>query len=88
MSGQDSRIYNLGNSTGYSVREVIEAAREVTGHRIPAVESDPRQGDPAVLIADSAKIRKELGWQPKYEDLHRMIQSAWDWHRFDNKEEL
>jgi UDP-glucose 4-epimerase len=83
LSGKDSRTYNLGNSTGYSVREVIEAARKVTGHQIPAVESAPRPGDPAVLIADSAKIRKELGWQPKFEDLETMIQSAWKWQRVD-----
>jgi UDP-glucose 4-epimerase len=83
LSGQDSRIYNLGNSTGYSVRQVIEAARKVTGQRIPAVESAPRPGDPAVLVADSAKIRKELGWQPEFEDLEKMIHSAWDWHQFD-----
>ena len=83
LSGKDSRIYNLGNSNGYSVREVIEVARKVTGHKIPAVESAPRPGDPAVLIADSAKIREELGWQPEFEDLEKMIQSAWDWHQFD-----
>jgi len=83
LSGKDSRIYNLGNSRGYSVRQVIEAARRVTGHAIPAVEGDPRPGDPAVLVADSAKIRKELGWQPRYEDLENIIQSAWDWHQFD-----
>jgi UDP-glucose 4-epimerase len=88
LSGKGSRIYNLGNSNGYSVRQVIEVARKVTGHQIPAVESDPRSGDPAVLIADSAKIRKELGWQPKFENIENMIQSAWDWHRFDKKEEL
>jgi UDP-glucose 4-epimerase len=88
LSGKGSRIYNLGNSNGYSVRQVIEVARKVTGHQISAVESDPRSGDPAVLIADSAKIRKELGWQPKFEDLEYLIQSAWDWHRFDKKEEL
>jgi UDP-glucose 4-epimerase len=84
LSGNDSRVYNLGNSTGYSVREVIEVARKVTGHPIPAVESNPRPGDPAILIADSAKIRKELGWKPKFEDLESIIQSAWYWHRFDN----
>ena len=84
LSGKDSRIYNLGNSTGYSVRQVIEVARKVTGHRIPAVESAPRPGDPAVLVADSAKIRKDLGWQPKYEHLETMIQSAYDWHKFDS----
>jgi len=87
LSGKNSCTYNLGNSTGYSVREVIAAARKVTGHPIPAVEIDPRPGDPAVLIADSTKIRTELGWRPKFEDLETMIQSAWDWHRFDNKEE-
>jgi UDP-glucose 4-epimerase len=84
LSGKDSRIYNLGNSNGYSVREVIEVARKVTGHQISAVVSDPRPGDPAILIADSVKIRKELGWKPKFEDLESMIQSAWYWHRFDN----
>jgi UDP-glucose 4-epimerase len=83
LSGKDSGIYNLGNSRGYSVRQVIEAARRVTGHEIPAVESDPRSGDPAILVADSAKIREELGWQPRFEDLENMIQSAWDWHQFD-----
>jgi UDP-glucose 4-epimerase len=83
LSGKDSAIYNLGNSKGYSVREVIDVARRVTGHAIPAVESDPRPGDPAVLVADSDKIRKELGWQPRFEDLENMIQSAWDWHQFD-----
>jgi len=83
LSGKDSCIYNLGNSIGYSVREVIDAARRVTGHAIPAVGSDPRPGDPAVLVADSAKIRKELGWQPRHEDLENMIQTAWDWHQFD-----
>ena len=83
LSGKDSAIYNLGNSKGYSVREVIDVARRVTGHAIPAVESDPRPGDPAVLVADAAKIRRELGWQPRYEDLENMIQSAWDWHQFD-----
>ena len=87
LSGKNSCTYNLGNSTGYSVREVIAAARKVTGHPIPAVEIDPRPGDPAVLIADSTKIRTELGWRPKFEDLETMIQSAWDWHRFDKKEE-
>jgi UDP-glucose 4-epimerase len=87
LSGKASCTYNLGNSRGYSVREVIEAARKVTGHPIPAVESDPRPGDPAVLIAGSAKIRRELGWQPKFENLETMIRSAWDWHRFDKKEQ-
>ena len=87
LSGKTSCTYNLGNATGYSVRDVIEVARKVTGHPIPAVESARRPGDPAVLVADSAKIRQELGWQPKFEDLETMIRSAWDWHRFDKKEQ-
>jgi UDP-glucose 4-epimerase len=84
LSGKNSRIYNLGNSNGHSVREVIEMARKVTAQQISAVESNPRPGDPAILIADSAKIRKELGWKPKYEHLEKMIQSAYDWHKFDS----
>ncbi|MBN1660702.1 MAG: UDP-glucose 4-epimerase GalE [Anaerolineae bacterium] len=76
-----SRAYNLGNGQGYSVREVIETAREVTGHPIPAVGISRRPGDPATLVASSDKIRRELGWQPRYPELRQIIQSAWDWHR-------
>lgn len=83
LSGKDSAVYNLGNSRGYSVREVIDVARKVTGHRIPAVESEPRPGDPAVLVADSTKVRYELEWQPRTENLEDMIQTAWRWHRTD-----
>ncbi|MEM7600222.1 MAG: UDP-glucose 4-epimerase GalE [Verrucomicrobiota bacterium] len=72
--------YNLGNGNGFSVKEVIETAREVTGHEIPAEVAPRRAGDPATLIADSTKIRDELGWTPKYADLKSIIQSAWDWH--------
>ncbi len=78
---QGSRTYNLGNGQGYTVREVIEAARAVTGHPIPAVDGPRRPGDPPVLVAGSAKIREELGWQPRYPELRDIIQSAWDWHR-------
>lgn len=81
LSEHDRLIYNLGNGQGFSVREVIEAARRVTGHRIPVVESPRRAGDPAVLIASSEKIQRELKWQPKYSDLEAIIASAWDWHR-------
>ena len=73
------RIYNLGNGTGYSVREVIEAARRVTGHPIPVVEEPRRAGDPAILVASSAKIRAELGWQPQVPELEAIIRSAWEW---------
>jgi UDP-glucose 4-epimerase len=77
----DSRTYNLGNGRGYTVREVIETAREVTGHPIPAVNGPRRPGDPSELVAGSGKLRRELGWQPHYADLRDIVQSAWDWHR-------
>ena len=76
-----SRVYNLGNGKGYSVREVIETARRVTGHEIPAEEGAPRPGDPPVLIASSDKIREELGWAPEHSALDDIIGSAWEWHR-------
>lgn len=74
-------IYNLGNGEGYSVREVIETARQVTGHPIPAIEHPRRPGDSARLVADSTRIRRELGWQPQHPNLCDILQSAWDWHK-------
>ncbi len=74
-------IYNLGNGEGFSVRQVVEVARKVTGHAIPLIESPRRPGDPAVLIASSEKIRRELGWRPKIPDLKSIVESAWLWHR-------
>ena len=74
-------IYNLGNGNGFSVREVIEIARKVTGRTIRSVDSPRRAGDPAVLIAGSEKIRRELKWKPKFSDLETIIASAWEWHR-------
>jgi UDP-glucose 4-epimerase len=76
-----SRIYNLGNGLGFSVKEVIETAREITGHAIPAEMGPRRPGDVATLVAGSDKIRRELGWKPRYADLKTIVQSAWDWHR-------
>jgi UDP-glucose 4-epimerase len=76
-----SRIYNLGNGQGYTVREVIEVAREVAGHPIPSVDGPRRPGDPPALVASSQKIRQELGWRPRYPDLSDIVQSAWEWHR-------
>jgi len=73
--------YNLGNGSGFSVNEVIETAREVTGHPIPATVTPRRPGDPATLIADSSRIAEELGWRPRHADLRSIVQSAWDWHR-------
>ncbi len=78
---EGSRTYNLGNGQGYTVREVIETARHVTGHPIPAVDTARRPGDPPELVAGSAKIRRDLGWQPRFPDLRDIVQSAWDWHR-------
>ncbi len=80
LTEQDKLIYNIGNGRGYSVREVVETARAVTGGLIPIVDSPRRPGDPARLVASSAKIRRELGWQPQYPDLRDIIASAWEWH--------
>jgi UDP-glucose 4-epimerase len=75
-----SRKYNLGNGRGYSVKEVIDTARQVTGHPIPAVIGPRRPGDPDVLIASSETINHDLGWEPKFPRLRDMIESAWKWH--------
>jgi UDP-glucose 4-epimerase len=75
----EHRIYNLGNGTGFSVRQVIEAARAVTGREIPVKEEDRRPGDPAALVASSEKIRDELGWAPRKPEIETMIADAWAW---------
>jgi UDP-glucose 4-epimerase len=75
-----SRTYNLGNGRGFSVKQVIETAREVTGRPIATTIGPRRGGDPAVLVASSEKIRRELGWQPEFPSLEAIVQSAWDWH--------
>ena len=77
----DRLIFNLGNGEGYSVREIIETAREVTGHPIPAEEAPRRPGDAPRLIASSDKIKKELGWEPQISDVKDIISSAWEWHK-------
>ncbi|MEZ5543264.1 MAG: UDP-glucose 4-epimerase GalE [Pseudomonadota bacterium] len=81
LGGAGNSVYNLGNSAGYSVRQVVDAARAITGHPIPAEVSPRRAGDPAALVADSSRIRAELGWQPLYEDIDAIIATAWTWHR-------
>ena len=78
---QDNRTYNLGSGQGYSVRQVIESAREVTGTSIPAQIGSRRAGDPARLVASSDRIRKELGWKPRFSGLEQIIDSAWRWHQ-------
>ena len=80
LDGADSAIYNLGSSTGHSVRAVIHTAERVTGKSIPVIEGPRRAGDPAVLVASSEKIRRVLGWQPAFDNLESIIDSAWKWH--------
>ncbi len=85
LSGRESTIYNLGNSKGFSVREVIKSSEKVVGGKIPVKEGERRSGDPAVLIASSEKIKKELGWNPKYTNLEEIIESHWKWlERYPN----
>ncbi len=81
LSQHEQLIYNLGNGKGFSVREVLEVARKVTGHPIPALESPRRAGDPAVLVASSEKIQRELHWTPGFCELEQIVGSAWEWHR-------
>ena len=79
--GKESNIFNLGNGVGFSVKEVIEIARKVTGHPIPAIISPRRAGDPAKLVASSEKARKILAWNPEHAELEEIIASAWNWHK-------
>jgi UDP-glucose 4-epimerase len=81
LAHREQLIYNLGNGAGFSVREVIESARRVTGHPIPVEVQPRRPGDPAVLIASSEKIARELGWKPRHTNLDEIIESAWVWHQ-------
>lgn len=78
---QGSRKYNLGNGAGYSVKQVIETAREITGHAIPYDIGPRRAGDPATLVAGSERLREELGWEPEYPDLRSIVESAWRWRQ-------
>jgi UDP-glucose 4-epimerase len=79
--GGESQIFNLGNGAGFSVKEVVQVAREVTGHEIPAQMGPRRPGDPPALVASSEQITKILGWQPTYPGLKEIIETAWAWHR-------
>ena len=81
MKGGKSDIFNLGNGVGFTVREVVETARKVTGDPIKAVISPRRAGDPARLIASSEKAKRVLGWKPEHADLEEIIATAWNWHR-------
>lgn len=79
INGGDSAAFNLGSSTGFSNKEILEAARKATGMEIPAEMAPRRAGDPSTLIADSTKARKVLGWRPKYDDIEKIIATAWTW---------
>ena len=81
LGDRDRLIYNLGNGDGYSVRQVVDAARRVTGHPLPAVEAPRRPGDAPRLVASPEKIRRELGWRPQHPALDDILASAWEWHR-------
>ncbi|MBD2431675.1 MULTISPECIES: UDP-glucose 4-epimerase GalE [Fischerella] len=85
LRGGDSEVFNLGNGNGFSVKEVIETAKSITGRNIKVVECDRRPGDPPVLIGSSDKARKILNWQPKYSSLKEIITHAWQWHQQRHK---
>jgi UDP-glucose 4-epimerase len=81
LEGGNSEIFNLGNGSGFSVREVIQATQDVTGREVKAIESDRRPGDPPVLVGSSAKASKILGWSPNYADIRPIVTHAWQWHQ-------
>jgi len=80
-TNNSNKVFNLGNGEGFSVIEVIETARKVTGAKIPVVDHPRRPGDPPILVANSDLARKELKWQPEYPELEAIIESAWEWHK-------
>lgn len=80
-NGGESDIFNLGNGVGFTVKEVVDVARKVTGHPIPARMEERRAGDPSTLIASSKKAKEILGWKPKYNNLETIIATAWNWHK-------
>ena len=81
QSGNESNIFNLGNGVGFTVKEVIDTARKVTSHPIPAKITPRRAGDPAQLIASSEKAKEILGWTPEHNSLEEIISTAWNWHK-------
>ncbi len=85
LNGGKSDVFNLGNGNGFSVKDVIETAREVTGREIVEIASPRRAGDPAVLVGSARKTNEVLGWQPKYSELRKIIETAWDWHQKLNR---
>jgi len=81
LDGGNNNIFNIGYGHGYSVKEVVRAARNITNKDFPVIESERREGDPPVLVADNTKVRKVLSWEPKYDDLDYIIRTAWEWEK-------
>ena len=81
LAGGENNVFNLGNGVGFTNKEVVEVARSVTGHPIPAEVAPRRAGDPAQLVASSEKAKAVLGWKPKYDDLNTIVATAWKWHQ-------
>lgn len=81
MDGGENNVFNLGNGVGFTNQEVVDVARKVTGHPIPAEIAPRRAGDPALLVASSEKAKKVLGWKPQYANLETIMASAWNWHK-------
>ena len=79
--GGDSAVYNMGNGMGFSVKEVIALAKQVTGLPVKSIVGPRRPGDPARLVAGSDRIKKDLGWNPRFPELRTIIETAWEWHR-------
>lgn len=88
ISGKESIILNIGTNKGSSVTEVIDITRKITGHKIPALLSDRRQGDPPILIADATKAKDILNWTPNYSDIETIVKTAWSWRQIQNKNKL
>ncbi|OED30503.1 UDP-glucose 4-epimerase GalE [Methanosphaera sp. WGK6] len=84
----ESNQFNLGNGQGFSVKEVIESVKEVTNKEFQVIETERREGDPAILIGSSKKAKETLGWNPQYTDIKQIIETAWNWHKKLNKEYL
>ena len=79
LQTQKSEVFNVGYGKGYSVKEVVETVKRITGIDFPVEETDRRPGDPPILVADNRKIKQVLGWEPKYDDLDFIIKTAWNW---------
>jgi UDP-glucose 4-epimerase len=81
LCGGESNVFNCGYGHGYSLRQVVDVARRVTGIDIPVRESPRREGDPPLLVADITKLKQKLDWKPRYDDLEFIIKTAWDWEK-------